>query len=188
MFHFSQCVNPQQVRCAAYLLRPSSGSPEPSGTDMQDFYIWQMPEHDTAIQLNLAQSRQEVKCQNNKQHLVTFQNKTFCVDTSTQISQKTQTQALLILQEHFVLLFLITQTYNCGHEWLCDYRGNSSASWAICLQYCAWRRTTGQNRIEVDTYPVEIGGERGVFTVSKRSHHQWSTDGTIHNDRKKQSH
>ena len=60
-FHFSQCVNPHQVRCAAYLLCPSSGSPEPSGTDTQDFYIWRMPEHDAAIQLNLAPSRQEVK-------------------------------------------------------------------------------------------------------------------------------
>ena len=56
-FHFSLCVNPHQVRCAAYLLHPSSGSPEPSGTDTQDFYIW----HDAAIQLNLAPSRQEVK-------------------------------------------------------------------------------------------------------------------------------
>ena len=42
-----------------------------------------MPEHDTAIQLNLAWSRQEVKRQNNKQHPVTFQNKTLRVDTST---------------------------------------------------------------------------------------------------------
>ena len=60
-FHFSQCVNHHQVRRAAYPLRPSSGSPEPSGTDTQDFYIWRMPEHDAAIQLNLAPSRQEVK-------------------------------------------------------------------------------------------------------------------------------
>ena len=42
-----------------------------------------MPEQDAAIQLNLARSRQEVKRQNNKLHLVTFQNKTLCVDTST---------------------------------------------------------------------------------------------------------
>ena len=40
---FSQCVNPHQVRCTAYLLCPSSGSPEPSGTDTQDSYIWRMP-------------------------------------------------------------------------------------------------------------------------------------------------
>ena len=43
----------------------------------------EMPEHDTAIQLNLARSRQEVKRRNNKQHPVTFQNKTLRVDTST---------------------------------------------------------------------------------------------------------
>ena len=29
----------------------------------QDFYIWRMPEHDAAIQLNLAPSRQEVMYQ-----------------------------------------------------------------------------------------------------------------------------
>ena len=56
-----------------------------------------MPEHDAAIKLNLATSRQEVKCQNNKHHPLTFQNKTFRVDTSTQISQKRQTQALLLI-------------------------------------------------------------------------------------------
>ena len=56
-----------------------------------------MPEHNAAIQLNLARSRQEVKCQNNKQHLVTFQNKTLRVDTNTQISQKRHTQALLLI-------------------------------------------------------------------------------------------
>ena len=43
----------------------------------------EMPEQDAAIQLNLVRSRQEVKRQNNKLHLVTFQNKTLRVDTST---------------------------------------------------------------------------------------------------------
>ena len=47
-----------------------------------DFYFWQMPEHDAVIQLNLAQSRQEVKCRNNKQHPVTFQNKKLRGDIS----------------------------------------------------------------------------------------------------------
>ena len=50
----------------------------------------------TQQQLNLALSRQEIKRYNNKQHPDTFQNKTPCVDTSTQISQKRQTQALLL--------------------------------------------------------------------------------------------
>ena len=53
------------TRSAAHLLRPSSGSPEPSCTYTQDFYFWRMPEHDAAIQLNLAPSRQEVKQRNN---------------------------------------------------------------------------------------------------------------------------
>ena len=39
-FHFSLCVNPHQVRCTAHLLHPSPGSPEPSSTDVQDFYFW----------------------------------------------------------------------------------------------------------------------------------------------------
>ena len=43
-----------------------------------------MPEQDAAIQLNLAQSRQEVKRQNNKLHPYTFRNETLHVDTSTQ--------------------------------------------------------------------------------------------------------
>ena len=43
----------------------------------------EMPKQDAAIQLNLAWSGQEVKRQNNKLHLVTFQNKTLRVDTST---------------------------------------------------------------------------------------------------------
>ena len=44
-----------------------------------------MPEHDAAIQLNLAQSKQEVKHRNNKQRPLTFQNITLCVDTSTRL-------------------------------------------------------------------------------------------------------
>ena len=64
---------------------------------LQDFYFCWMPEHDAAVQLNLATSRQEVKHRNNKQHPVTFQNKTLRVDTSTQISKQRQTQALLLI-------------------------------------------------------------------------------------------
>ena len=37
------------------------------------------------------------QCRNNKQHPVTFQNKTFRVDTSTQISKKRQIQAILLI-------------------------------------------------------------------------------------------
>ena len=59
-FHSSLCVNFHLVCCAAYLLCPSSGSLKPSGTDMQDCQFWRMPEHDVAIQLNLAPSGQEV--------------------------------------------------------------------------------------------------------------------------------
>ena len=41
-----------------------------------------VPEQDAAIQLNLAWRRQEIKCQNNKLHPVTYNN-TLRVDTST---------------------------------------------------------------------------------------------------------
>ena len=64
-FHSSLFVNFQQVRSTAYMLHPSFSSLEPSGTDTQDFYIWRMLEHDAAIQLNFAPSRQEVKHLNN---------------------------------------------------------------------------------------------------------------------------
>ena len=39
-----------------------------SGADTQHFYFWWMPEHDTAIQPNLAPSRQEVKHGSTKQN------------------------------------------------------------------------------------------------------------------------
>ena len=52
------CVNFHKVCCAAAVRSPL-------WTDTQDFYIWQMLEHDAAIQLNLAPSRQEVKHWNN---------------------------------------------------------------------------------------------------------------------------
>ena len=42
-----------------------------------------MPEHNAAIQLNLARSRQEVKRRNIKLHPISFQNKTLHVDTGT---------------------------------------------------------------------------------------------------------
>ena len=55
-----------------------------------------MPEHDAASQLNLAPSRQEVMHRNNHITSGYFQNKTLCVDTSTQISKKRKTQVLLM--------------------------------------------------------------------------------------------
>ena len=70
-------------------------------------YFWWMPEHDTAIQLNLARSRQEVKRRNNNQHLVTFENKTVRDDTSTQISKKRQTQPLLLIRRSGTLRVVV---------------------------------------------------------------------------------
>ena len=70
--------------------------------------------HNAAIQLNSARSRQEVKHRNNKQHPVTFQNKTLRVDTSTQISKKRQTQALLLILQSGTLRVVV---FNNTDQW-----------------------------------------------------------------------
>ena len=86
-----------------------------------------MPEQDAAIQLNLAQSRQEVKRQNNKLHLVTFQNKTLRVDTSTH-------------REASCLLYCTATDSNCNRWGLQDSGAKLDRS-----------------RNAADPYPVEIG-------------------------------
>ena len=75
-------------------------APEPSGTDTQDFYFWWMPEHDAAIQLNLAPSRQEVRRVNNKNNIRLLFKMNHSLLTPAHTSQKKrQTRALqLVLQ------------------------------------------------------------------------------------------
>ena len=139
------CLESSVVVTANFLTRSASGA---SGTDTQDFCFCRMPEHDAAIQLNLARSRQEVKHRNSKQHLVTFQNKTLWL-TPAQKCQRRDKHKLFCWsfgQEHF------TQTCNCGREWLCVYRGNSSASWR---QLSAVLRRGG-----LKPQPVGIAGRR----------------------------
>ena len=53
---------PGPLRCVS--APSSSGSPEPSRTATQDLYVWRMPEHNAALQLNFALSRQEVMRRN----------------------------------------------------------------------------------------------------------------------------
>ena len=53
-----------------------------------------------------------------------FQNKTLCVDASTQISKQRQTPATNPSVGNTCCC-----CYNCGHKWLCDYHGNSLVSW-----------------------------------------------------------
>ena len=50
---------PTRSAALAYLLRHSFCRPKPSRADAQDFYFWRMLEDNTAIQLNLAPSRQK---------------------------------------------------------------------------------------------------------------------------------
>ena len=71
----------------------------------QDFCFWWMPEHDAATQLNLAPRRQEVT-ETTIWHLVTFQNKTLHVDTSTQILKR-QTQALQVIPQSGTLSVVV---------------------------------------------------------------------------------
>ena len=96
---------PHQVR---RLLLPSSSSPEPCGTNTQDCYFWRMPEHDAAIQLNLAPSRRGSEAPKQQYNIWLL--------TSTQISKKRQTQALLqILQSGTLPVVVFIK-----HIFICD--------------------------------------------------------------------
>ena len=134
---------PGPVCCVSAL--SSSGSPKATGTNTKDICSWRMLEHDAAIQLNLAPNRQEVTHRNN--------NMTSGYYTSTQISKKRQTQALLLTLQSGTL---------CG----CPRSCNTS-----CRPYCAmadskrnwWGLTDGgakpdQSCNAADTYLVESRG------------------------------
>ena len=121
-----------------------------------------MQEHDTAIQLNLAPSRQEVKRKNNKKHPVSFQNKTLRVDTSTQISQKRQTQALQLILRSGTLHVVV---FNNSDLWVIMWLSRELL-WFVS-QLSTVLRSGGlklqpdggakRSRNAADTYPVEIG-------------------------------
>ena len=159
-----------------------------SGTENQDFYIWRMPEHGEAIQLNLAPSRQEVRHRNINVTSGNFSKKTLRVDTSTQISKKRQTQALLPILQSGTLpdIVSITHTYNCSREWLCDYDWNSSASrrqLSTILPHGGLKmqlvgvtrlRTVGQNQIRAVNTVDSIQWKFGVSNITKhlKQHHQ----------------
>ena len=99
-----------------------------------------MPEQDTAIQLNLARSRQEVKRQNNKLHSVTFQNKTLRVDTSTH-------------REASCLPYCAVVDSNCNRWGLPE--GGAKPDWS---------------RNAANPYPVEIGPTHEPFSWLKTKH------------------
>ena len=99
-------------------------------------------------------------------------------------SSKSQSCANLSVEKHF-LLFLLTQTYKCRHKRSCDYRGNSSASRASCLPYCAmadskhnpWGLPDGGAKPDWSCNTVEIWGhtycpELSVVTGKMRSRTQ----------------
>ena len=72
--------------------------------------------------------------------------------------KKRQTQALLIILRSGTLRgVFITQTYNCGREWSCDYRWNSLASQP---QLSTVLRHGG-----LKTQPVGIAGRRSKIAV-----------------------
>ena len=74
-------------------------------------------------------------------------------------------------QERFVLLFLITQTYKCGREWLCDYRGNSSVSWASRLPYC----TVADSNCN----PLGLVEQKWIGAATQRTRIQWKLGVTM---------
>ncbi len=61
--------------CVAFLLRLSSGDPEPSAADTQGFYFCSMTEHNTAIQHSADRAGQEVRHRYNIKTSNKFQNK-----------------------------------------------------------------------------------------------------------------
>ena len=89
-------------------------------------------------------------------------------------------------QEHFMSLFLITQTYNCSREWLCDYYRNSLATWC---QLAAVLHRSGSNRNRwglpeggakldlsrnaADLYQVEIWGDSLMRTEAVHGLEGW---------------
>ena len=106
------------------------------------------------------------------QHPVTFQNKTVRVDTRIQISKKRQTQALLLTLRPGTLpvVVFMTNTYNCGHEWSCDYRGNSSAL------RCQLSTVMTQNATGGDCQTAE---QNWIGAVTQRTLIQWKLGVTV---------
>ena len=87
----------------------------------------EMLEHDAAIQLHLAWS------------------------TNLKKETNTSSSAHPSVGNTRVVVF-ITHTYNCGHNWLCDYRGNSSALWG--------QLSTVLHSVRLKLQPVRIAGRR----------------------------
>ena len=140
-----------------------------------------MPEHDAAIQLNLPPIRQEVKRQITNCIRLPFKIK-HSVLTPTHKSQKRDKHKLFcwsFSRGHFVLLFLITPTYNCGHQWLCDYRRNSSPSWRQLSTVLLWLTQTATS---VDCRTADGGAKPDrscIGAATQRTPIQWKLGETL---------
>ena len=119
------------------------------------FYFWQMPEHDAAIQPNLAQSTQEVTHRNNNITSGYFSKyNPPCWRQHTNLKKETITSSSSNPSVRITscCCFYNTYTYNCSREWLCDYCGNSSVSWR--------QLSTILRHGRLKTQPVGFGGRR----------------------------
>ena len=99
----------------------------------------EMPEHDATIQLNLVRSRQEVKCRNNKQHPVTFQNKTLRADTAHVVRPAVYCTALWRTQTATI------GDYRRAEQnwiWAAMQRTVSSGNWADSLAILMAKKNT----------------------------------------------
>ena len=117
----------------------------------------------TAIQLNLAQSRQEVTHRNNNMTSRYFLNKTLSIKSQIQI----QALVPILWLETLPVVVFITQTYNCGRQWLCDYRWNSSGR-QLSDSTAPWRT---QNAADGGCWTVE---RNWIGAVTQRSRIWWN--------------
>ena len=95
---------------------------------------------------------------------VTFQNKTLRFDTSTQISKKRQTQAVLLI----LRLGTLPAVVSSDREWLCDYHGNSLAS-RLQLSTVLRRGRLKTQSLGVAGRRSKTGSGRNAGNVSKNS-------------------
>ena len=114
------------------IITPLLGSPEPSRTETQDFYFW----HTWATIQQLAEFSTERTGSHAPKQQYNIQSLFKIKHTSTKTSKKRHVNALLLIAQSGTLpVVFITQTFNCGREWLLQEltvcRDTSSR------QYCA---------------------------------------------------
>ena len=159
MFHFSLCVNPHQssslricsapapaVRSPLEQIRRTSISGGCRSTTQQFSWI----QHG-------AEGKSNAEITKNIRLLFKIKHSVLTPAHKSQKRDKHKHFCWSFGQEHFVLLFLITQTYNC--EWLSDYILAWWYQLSNVLRHGLKPQPVGiAVQRAVDLYPVEIGG------------------------------